>query len=78
MKREYDPNRGGIPFGNGIDGEAIQKLSNIYTDMLDENKGIVDEAKTTIVWLNNRGLFDRERVKEFLDEQSNIGGETDG
>ena len=76
--RNYDPAYGGEEHENAIqDSYTLIELARRYEEWLDMHPKVVDEAKTTIQWCNFRGLFDKERVKEFLNECSNTDGQTD-
>ncbi len=48
-----------------------------YGAFLHEHPGIEDGSQTQMRWLNNNGLFDKEEVKEFLNEQSDTDRESD-
>ena len=48
-----------------------------YGAFLHGHPGIEDGSQTQMRWLNNNGLFDKEEVKEFLNEQSDTDRESD-
>lgn len=52
-------------------------LVDRYGAFLQEHPGISDSSQTQMRWLNNNGLFDKEEVKEFLDEQSDTDRTSD-
>lgn len=70
MKRNYDAQFGGQPHENRTRGVYDTLwLNRCYREWLDECRGISDESITQMKWMDARGLFDVDRVEEFLDEQ---------
>lgn len=55
-----------------LTGDEVWKLAKLYNEYLDGHKGVVDDTKNELKWLNRNGLFNAKEVKEFLDEQSDI------
>lgn len=52
-----------------LSGEEIYALTCKYLEFIDKEK-LVNDEQNEIKFLNKMGLFNREEVKEYLNEQS--------
>lgn len=52
-----------------LSGEEVYTLTCKYLEFLDK-EGWVNDEQNEMKFLNNMGLFNREEVKEYLNEQS--------